>query len=244
MKFIVSLGAIALDHAWWDVAVYHKRCKGVPDPIERLPDPKIKSRFWGTVQRPSSNKTQDPAPSKSLLGPTALLPRRNKLDLALLLVWLAVTPDILPLVLLLLKPHPSLGGLGGLGPDLLAAAAAQVLAGPGELGADLATVDEAHDAAAGGVLLRLGQVDLVGVVGAECRVCGGAEADDVLIGAGALCRARGMLADGSGFSRLWEVLGDDLQRSTTPARTGSACGRSRPTWSRPGRTLDRCWLPR
>lgn len=244
MKSIVSLGAIALDHTWWDVAVYHKRCKGVPDPIERLPDPKIKSRFWATVQRPSSNKTQDPAPSKSLLGPTTLLPRRNKLDLALLLLRLSVTPDILLLVLLPLKPQPGLGGLGGLGPDLLAAAAAQVLAGPGELGADLAAVDEAHDAAAGGVLLRLGQVDLVGVVGAKGRVRGGTKADYVLVGAGALFCSGGALAGGSGFSWLWEVVGDYLQRSTTPARTGSACGHSRPTWSRPGHTLDRYWWPR
>lgn len=198
------------------------------------------ARFRGRHQ----TKHGCPADSKSLLGPTALLPRRNKLDPALLLLRLAVTPGILPLVLLPLKPQPGLGGLGGLGPDLLAAAAAQVLAGPGELGADLAAVDEAHDAAAGGVLLRLGQIDLVGVVGAEGRVCGGAEADDVLVGAGALFCSGCALADGSGFSRLLDVLGDCLQRSTTPARTGSACGHSRPTWSRPGHTLDRYWWPR
>lgn len=127
--------------------------------------------------------------SQSLLGPPALLPGRDKLDLSLLLLRLAVLTlrSLLVLVLLPVEPHPGLSGFGGLGPDLFSTTAPQVLAGPGELRADLTTVNEPHDTAARGLLLRLGQVDLVRVVGAECRVCGGAEADYVFVGAGALC---------------------------------------------------------
>lgn len=146
-----------------------------------------------THSQPLMDRGPDPlAPEhlQGLLGPSALLPRRDQLDLASLVMRNACLLSLYVSLLLLqsrLSSHFS--RFRDLWSHLLSSSLTELIPSPRQFSADLASMHKTHDARSSPFLLSLGKADLIWVVNAEGGVSRFAYAEDIFPGAGALCKA-------------------------------------------------------